>query len=450
MRTTSGRLTLDFAAAVFAVVAASASYGSTALAEQRDKDPHGALRMDVQQERLAKLQGDRDLTKPPPGADPVFWNTLLVPTDNQMTEERIALGQRLYFDKKLSADGTVACATCHDVSRGFTDQRPVAEGIGDQLGRRNSPTTMNALFMETQFWDGRAASLEKQAELPIINPIEMGQPDRDAAVASIKDDPEYRRMFQAAYGSAPNYGDLVKAIAAFERTLVFLEAPFDRFLAGETQAMSAEAQKGWELFNGKARCVSCHAINTANPIGSDNRFHNIGVAARTRNFEALAREALRALEAEGGIEEVDRLALETDMSELGRFLVTKNRADVGAFKTEQLRNVALTAPYMHDGSMRTLWDVMDHYNKGGEANPYLDGGIEPLALSEDEIDAVVALMFAMTDQRFAEENSRAFEEQRKIAAKQRPFRDTALASREVLPFERRVTGKPLEGSSGGR
>ncbi len=450
MRTRSGQLTLGFAAALLAGVSVCTSYGSRALAEPGDKDPHGALRMDIQQQRLAGLQGERDLTKPPPGADPVFWNTVLVPAGNEMTAERIALGQRLYFDKKLSADGTVSCATCHDVSRGFTDQRPVSEGIGDQLGRRNSPTTMNALFMDTQFWDGRAASLEKQAELPIINPIEMGQPSRDAAVAAIEDDPEYRRMFQAAYGSAPNYGDLVKAIAAFERTLVFLDAPFDRFLAGENEAISAEARSGWQLFNGKARCVSCHAINDANPVGSDNRFHNIGVAARTRNFEALARDALRALEAEGGIEEVDRLALETDMSELGRFLVTKNRADVGTFKTEQLRNVALTAPYMHDGSMRTLWDVMDHYNKGGEANPYLDGGIEPLALSEDEIDAVVALMFAMTDQRFAEENRRAFEEQRNIAAKQRPFRDTALASREVLPFERRVTGKPQEGSSGGR
>lgn len=450
MQTRSGLLTLRFAAAVFVVSAVMASSGSQARAEPRDQDPHGTLRMDIQQERLAKLQGNRDLTQPPPGADPAFWNTVLVPTDNTMTAERIALGQRLYFDKKLSADGTVACATCHDVSRGFTDQRPVSEGIGDQLGRRNAPTTMNALFMETQFWDGRAATLEKQAELPIINPIEMGQPNREAAVAAIKDDPEYRRMFQAAYGSTPNYGDLVKAIAAFERTLVFLDAPFDRFLAGDKEAISAEARAGWHLFNGQARCVSCHAINNANPVGSDNRFHNIGVAARTRNFEALAREALRALEAEDGIDEVDRLALETDMSELGRFLVTKDRADIGTFKTEQLRNVALTAPYMHDGSMRTLWDVMDHYNKGGEANPYLDGGIEPLALSEDEIDAVVALMFAMTDHRFAEENRRAFEEQRKIAAKQRPFRDTALASREVLPFERRVTGKPQEGSSGGR
>lgn len=124
--------------------------------------------------------------------------------------------------------------------------------------------------MEGQFWDGRAASLETQAELPIINPIEMGQPSREAAVAAIEGDPEYRKMFQAAYGSEPNYGDLVKAIAAFERTLVFLDTPLDRFLAGKDEAMSAEAKQGWDLFNGKARCVSCHTINSANPSGSDS------------------------------------------------------------------------------------------------------------------------------------------------------------------------------------
>lgn len=412
--------------------------------------PHGAMQMQAQQQRLAKLQGQRDVTRPPPGVDPVFWNDVLVPADNRITLERVELGQRLFFDTRLSVDGTVACATCHDVSRSFTDLRPVSEGVGGQLGRRSAPTTMNALFMESQFWDGRVPSLEKQAELPIVNSIEMGQPDQQAALAAIRDDPVYQRMFRAAYGSEPNYGDMVKAIAAFERTLVFVDSPFDRFVAGQEDAMSAEARQGWDLFNGKARCVTCHTINSANPVGSDSRFHNIGVAARTQNFEALAAEALRTLEQEGGIEKIDELALKTNLSELGRFLVTKNRADIGAFKTEQLRNVGITAPYMHDGSMRTLWDVMDHYNKGGEANPYLDGGIEPLALTEAEINAVVALLFAMTDDRFAEENRKAFAEQKKIAAQNRPFRDQALAMREVLPFERRVMGKAEEGSPGGR
>lgn len=137
---------------------------------------------------------------------------------------------------------------------------------------------------------------------------------------------------------------------------------------------------------------------------------------------------------------VDRLAIETDLSELGRFMVTKDRADIGAFKTMQLRNIALTGPYMHDGSMETLWDVMDHYNKGGEPNPFLDGGIEPLALSEEEIDAVVEFMFTLSDARLAEQNQRAFTGQRKLSAAKRPFRDTAMAERRVLPFEERVMG----------
>jgi cytochrome c peroxidase len=350
----------------------------------------------------------------------------------------VALGRKLYFETRLSADGTVACATCHDVSRGFTDQRPVAEGIRDQLGRRNSPSTMNALLLQTQFWDGRAPTLEEQAKLPIVNPIEMGQPSQDAALQAIASDPEYVKMFQAAYGRPPSYDDLARAIASFERTFVFLDAPFDRFAAGDGKALSSDAQAGLALFNGKARCVSCHPINRANPLGSDNRFHNIGVAARHRDFESLAIKALQELQKDDGVEAIDRLALETDLSELGRFLVTKDYSDIGAFKTLQLRNIALTAPYMHDGSMQTLWDVMDHYNKGGEANPYLDGGIEPLALTEREIDQVVAFMFELTDARFAEQNRKALADQRAKAKQARPFRDDDVANRRVFAFERRI------------
>jgi cytochrome c peroxidase len=187
--------------------------------------------------------------------------------------------------------------------------------------------------------------------------------------------------------------------------------------------------------------VSCHALNASNPIGTDNDFHNIGVAAHKQNFEALATQALKALAGKKGVEAVDHLAIETDLSELGRFLVTKERSDIGAFKTMQLRNIGITAPYMHDGSMQTLWDVMDHYNKGGEPNLYLDGGIEPLALTESEIDDVVAFLFTLTDNRFAEQNHTEMERQRALAAKQRPFRDEAMAMRKTLPFEARVMKK---------
>jgi cytochrome c peroxidase len=403
-----------------------------------EKAPHGAMPMAEQIARLEKLLPARDVAAAPPEIDPVIWGSI-VPEDNRMTAERVALGRKLYFETRLSADGTLSCATCHDVSRGFTDQRPVAEGIRDQLGRRNSPSTMNALLLQTQFWDGRSPTLEEQAKLPIINPIEMGQPNEEAVVQAIAADPEYVKMFQAAYDRPPNYDDLARAIAAFERTLVFLDAPFDRFAAGDAKAISSDAQAGLALFNGKARCVSCHPMNRANPLGSDNRFHNIGVAARHRDFETLATKALQELEKQGGgVEAIDRLALETDLSELGRFLVTKDRSDIGAFKTLQIRNIALTAPYMHDGSMQTLWDVMDHYNKGGEANPYLDGGIEPLALTPKEVDQVVAFLFTLTDDRFAAQNQKALVDQRARAQKARPFRDDDLAFRRVLPFERRV------------
>ena len=394
--------------------------------------------MQAQQQRWDQLI--TGLTSPPPGIDPVAWASVYIPAGNELTADRIALGRKLYFDTRLSKDGTVACATCHDVSRGFTDHRSVSEGIGDHLGKRSAPTTMNAALLQSQFWDGRAASLEEQAKLPILNPIEMGHPDAASAIAAVNTDPAYQGLFQKAYGRAPNYEDLGRAIASFERTLIFLDAPFDRFAAGDAKALSPAAQRGLALFNGKARCVSCHMINSSNPIGTDNRFHNIGVSARKQNFEALAAQALGVLKDGSNTEALDKLAIQTDMSELGRFLVTKKREDIGAFKTEQLRNVGLTAPYMHDGSLHTLWDVMDHYNKGGETNAYLDGGIEPLNLSENEINDVVAFLFALTDRRFTAQNEAALREQQQLAAKNRPFRDNALAHREMLPFEQRVMG----------
>ena len=400
---------------------------------------HGAASMDAQLEALAALGLAAEGVTAPAGVDPLIWTASIVP-GQEPTAERVALGRELYFDTRLSVDGTVACATCHDVTRGFTDQRPVSEGIDGQLGRRNSPTTMNAALLVEQFWDGRATTVEHQAGMPIVNPIEMGtQTERDV-VARIAAVPAYARAFRAAYGRPLNYEDLRGAIGAFERTLVFLDSPFDHFRAGDESALGEQEKLGLELFEGKARCTSCHPINRSNPLGSDHKFHNIGVAARVENFEALAARALERLAEDDSEQALDELALNTDMSELGRFMVTRNYADVGAFKTQQIRNVGITAPYMHDGSMTTLWDVMDHYNKGGEDNPYLDGGIEALALSEDEIDAVVAFLFALTDVRFADQNRAALEEQRAHAAKHRPFRDTALAQRDVLGFERRVLG----------
>lgn len=398
--------------------------------------PHGAMKMDEQIRMLDELLA-KQAANPPPGVDPLLWQ-IVVPQEGEPTAARVALGKKLYFDARLSKDQSVACATCHDVSRGFNDRRPVSEGIEDKLGRRNAPTTLNAVFFQTQFLDGRAPSLEEQAKLPIVNPVEMGMPTLDAAVQSIAGDAEYQRMFQSAYGRAPNGDDLARAIAAFERTLVFLDAPLDRFLAGDVKAVGDDVRHGFALFLGKGRCAGCHHLSGANPIGTNNRFHNIGVSARHQNFTTLAQTALDALAKDDSVETMDRLAIQTDLTELGRFVVTRNRSDIGAFKTSQIRNVGVTAPYMHDGSLQTLWDVIDHYNKGGEANPYLDGAIEPLALDEKEVDQLVAFLFALTDVRFAVQNQEELRRQRAIAQKKRPFRDDAMAHRRRLPFEQQT------------
>jgi cytochrome c peroxidase len=429
-----------FATAVFALATHSPARGETVKNDPLSgggEAPHGAMRMEKQEAQLAAWIGDPKALVRPSWVAPEFW-AVVVPKDNPGNAAQVALGRKLYFETRLSKDGTVACATCHDVSRGFSDRRATSEGIDDQIGRRNAPTVLNALFFSSQFLDGRATTLEDQAKLPIINPIEMGHPDGATSVAAIAKDETYQKMFRDAYGRDVNFEDIGRALGALERTLIFLSAPFDRFMAGQASAISDDAKAGFVLFHSKARCVSCHQLSSNNPIGTDNRFHNIGVSARHQDFEKLAARALVALEKDASQETIDQLALQTDLSELGRFVVTRNRSDIGAFKTSQMRNVGVTAPYMHDGSIATLWDVMDHYNKGGEANPYLDGGIEPLALDEREIEQLVAFMFALTDDRLTEQNQSELQRQRMLAQKQRPLRDESLSQRRVLPFEARV------------
>jgi cytochrome c peroxidase len=402
---------------------------------------HGAASMATQLAVLDTLGLPADGLRAPPGVDPELWR-LRLPPGLEPTAERVDLGRRLYFDPRLSQSGSVACATCHDVTRGFTDQRLVSEGIAGKLGRRNAPTTLNAALLEEQFWDGRAATVESQALLPITNPIEMGSQEESEVVDRLAALPEYRDGFREAYGRELRFEDIGHALGAFERTLIFLDAPFDRFLAGDQEALSAAARRGFELFAGQARCASCHPLSELAPLGADNRYHNIGVSARSRDFEALARQALAQLARDDSDEALDRLALTTDLSHLGRFMVTRNEADIGAFRTPQLRNVGLTGPYLHDGSAITLWDVLDHYNKGGEDNPYLDGGIEALALSEAQLDDLVEFLFSLTDVRLAEQNQRALATQRERSRAVRPLRDDELAQRRVLGFERRVLAEP--------
>jgi cytochrome c peroxidase len=321
-----------------------------------------------------------------------------IPTDNPLTEEKIALGRKLYFDARLSRDGTLACASCHAPQTGFADPRgtPTSAGVDGQLGTRNSPTTLNAAFLSTQFWDGRAATLEEQSLLPFVNPIEMAVPDLATLEKMVAGFDDYAPLFTAAFGDSTVSAQRIgQAIGSFERTLVSLSAPIDRFLKGDQAAISESAKRGWELFNAKARCNTCHGHVEAFPLFTDDLFHNIGVGVTKIDFESVARRAAVAVEKDP--EAIDQLALQdAEASELGRFLVTRQRKDLGAFKTPQLRNVALTAPYMHDGSEKTLEDVIAYYDRGGNPNPFLDGGMRPLHLTEQEKADLVELMKTFT------------------------------------------------------
>ena len=404
--------------------------------EKIPKGNHGAATEEYQQKILDTLKPESGtINYVPNGIAPVYWNSL-IPKDNEITPARIALGRKLYFEPKLSADGTVSCATCHDVTRGFSDQQPTSEGIGGQFGTKNSPTTMNVTLLHTMFWDGRSPTVDHQAMQPIINPIEMGMENDEAVIiAGIKDDPEYKKMFQEAYGRDVNYRDIGRAIATFERTLNFLDSPFRRYMNGDKNAISADAVEGWKLFNREGRCMSCHPMSPSNPLGTDNKFHNIGIAAAYQDFERLATEAVQILLQDSSDKKLDELALETEFGELGRFIVTHHVQDIGAFRTPMLLNVGITGPYMHDGSMKTLWDVVDHYNAGGEPNLFLDGGIEPLNLTDKQVDQIVEFLFTLTDVRFAKENTRLYKEQFAASREDRPERNTPVTVRKELSFE---------------
>ncbi len=241
---------------------------------------------------------------------------------------------------------------------------------------------------------------------------------------------EYRQAFLNVFGRPADGQNLLRAIAAYERTLVSFDSPFDHFIAGDKNAIDDSAKRGWQLFNTKARCNKCHALTDTQPDVvnfMDYDFHNIGIGIIRHNVVSLAREAEQQI-ASGDTLAVDRAAIATEMSALGRFLVTKKEADIASFKTPNLRNVLVTGPYFHDGSQETLWDVMDHYNKGdGLQNPWLDEDIQPLALTEDEIDDLVAFLASLTSPDYREAGIRELNRQRALSRTDRPQRDTARA-----------------------
>ena len=361
---------------------------------------------------------------------PVELTDERIPADNPQTPEKISLGQKLFFDRRLSVDGTVSCSTCHDPTLAFTDRRPTSFGVKGRVGQRNAPTVLNALYNKTEFWDGRVNTLEDQAALPIVNAVEMGHPNLDAAVAQIAAIEEYQQAFRVVFGRSPNGPDLLRAVASYERTQLSFDSPFDHFIAGEKNAIDDSAKRGWELFNNQARCNKCHALtDTRRDVTNftDNDFHNIGIGIIRHNVVALARQADQLIKT-GDTAAIDRAAIQSDMSALGRFLVTKQEKDIASFKTPNIRNVLVTGPYFHDGSQETLWDVVDHYNKGaGLQDPYLDQDIQPLALTESDIDDLVAFMAALTSPNYKEQGATELARQRAISKTTRPQRDTARA-----------------------
>ena len=290
-------------------------------------------------------------------------DSLVIPEDNPLTKEKVALGKLLFFDKRLSANNTIACASCHLPSLAFTDGQPVSTGIHGQQGGRNAPTAINRVFSSAQFWDGRAATLEAQSVGPFINPVEHGFTDHDELVAKVKSIAGYGPLFERVFGSPAITTDLIgKAIASFERTLLSGNSDYDRFGQGnEDQALSANAQNGFRVFLGKGQCLRCHfGFNFA-----DEQYHNLGAGwdKKSKSF-----------------------------ADVGRQAVTNKPEDIGAFKTPTLREIAKTAPYMHDGSLASLRQVIDFYDQGGLPNPQLDPVIKPLNLTEQEKEDVVEFM----------------------------------------------------------
>ena len=301
--------------------------------------------------------------KIPLGLVPILW-----PEDNSYTPEKAELGWLLFFDKRLSSDGSVSCATCHSPEHAYTDGRPVSTGIKGQKGGRSAPSVINRAYGAAMFWDGRAPSLEEQAKGPIANSIEMTN-EKDASKAHtavidrLRQVKEYKNRFKKVFGTEDFTIDQVaKAIATFERTVLSGNSPYDRFKAGDKKALSESQERGMNIFfSNNARCDSCHdgaAFTT-------NQFANIGIGMDKPN------------------------------PDLGRYNVTKKEEEKGAFKTPGLRDIARTGPYMHDGSFKTLEEVVEHYDKGGIKNPYLHQDIRPLKLSKQDKTDLVQFLHAL-------------------------------------------------------
>ena len=323
-----------------------------------------------------------------------------VPKDNPQTQAKIELGRLLFNDVRLSGNGTISCASCHQPEKVFTDGLPVAEGIMKQKGTRNAPTVLNSVFYQSFFHDGRAASLEEQALGPFLNPIEHGLKDKKNLVELVQQDKKYIEKFAEVFGISENQitaEHIAKAIASFERTVIGGNSLFDQyFYATKREVLSESAARGSRIFRRKGNCSNCHEMNWKNAFFSDNNFYNIGVASK--KLELILDAVLEKIRS--GENPDDIKLTDQQRSELGRFNVTKIIADIGKFKTPSLRNVALTGPYMHDGSIATLEEAIEYYDKGGNDNRFKDVAIFPLKLTDQEKKDLVAFLRSLTSSRY--------------------------------------------------
>ena len=306
----------------------------------------------------AQLAPERQRPEVPLGLDLY----MPVPDDNPLTFETVTLGRRLFSDTILSRDRRLACINCHDPERAFTDGRRVAVGIFGRTGTRHVPTLINRGYGRAFFWDGRIARLEAQVLQPIRDRKEMDLPLGEA-VERLRDHREYPTLFQAAFGRAVTTDDLGRALASYVRTILSGDSPFDHHMNGEPDALSEQAIHGLRIFRGKGNCIACHI----GPTFTDERFHNTGIAWR-----------------------------DGELLDQGRYMVTGKEDDRGAFKVPTLREVARTAPYMHDGSIATLEEVVDFYTDGGRQNPFLDRELRPLRLTAEEKQALITFLHGLS------------------------------------------------------
>ena len=309
--------------------------------------------------------------------------------------QQVALGKRIFFDKRLSASGRIACASCHLPDKQFADGLPLAVGHKGLVGTRNTPSLLDVARQQTLFWDGRRTTLEEQALDPMVNPLEHALPSDAALLRLLRGDAQYVRGFRQAFGlpaSQITVKEVARALAAYQRTLVSGTSAFDRFLAGDEAALDAAARRGWGLFSGAAQCVRCHTVQGERPLFTDHGFHSlsVGLSQVERKLPALTQQLVALQQAH----RVDGAVLsDADMAELGRFVMTLDPADLGKFKTPSLRNVSLTAPYMHNGSVPTLEAAVDLelYYRGAQ-------GGRPLILTPQERADVVAFLRALQGQ----------------------------------------------------